>query len=66
MLLPVRCRSVYKLTDFGAARQLPEDGEFMSLYGTEEYLVSLPQLKLHLPRFVVSLLYNLLYNKLFD
>jgi len=34
------CRSVYKLTDFGAARQLPEDGEFMSLYGTEEYLVS--------------------------
>jgi len=34
-------RSVYKLTDFGAARQLPEDGEFMSLYGTEEYLVSL-------------------------
>jgi len=31
---------VYKLTDFGAARQLPEDGEFMSLYGTEEYLVS--------------------------
>ena len=33
-------RSVYKLTDFGAARQLPEDGEFMSLYGTEEYLVS--------------------------
>jgi len=30
---------VYKLTDFGAARQLPEDGEFMSLYGTEEYLV---------------------------
>ena len=35
------CRSVYKVTDFGAARQLPEDGEFMSLYGTEEYLVSL-------------------------
>jgi len=34
-------RSVYKLTDFGAARKLPEDGEFMSLYGTEEYLVSL-------------------------
>ena len=25
-------------TDFGAARQLPEDGEFMSLYGTDEYL----------------------------
>ena len=44
MLLVVRCRSVYKLTDFGAARQLPEDGEFMSLYGTEEYLVSLPSL----------------------
>lgn len=30
--------SLYKLTDFGAARELPEDGEFMSLYGTEEYL----------------------------
>lgn len=30
--------SVYKLTDFGAARELPEDGEFVSLYGTEEYL----------------------------
>ena len=41
MCVCVRRRSVYKLTDFGAARQLPEDGEFMSLYGTEEYLVSL-------------------------
>ncbi|XP_076845342.1 inhibitor of nuclear factor kappa-B kinase subunit epsilon [Brachyhypopomus gauderio] len=31
-------RSIYKLTDFGAARKL-EDGEtFMSIYGTEEYL----------------------------
>jgi len=49
---------VYKLTDFGAARQLPEDGEFMSLYGTEEYLVSLP-----LVRFVADLLYNKQYNK---
>lgn len=31
-------RTIYKLTDFGAARELEEDGEFMSLYGTEEYL----------------------------
>lgn len=32
-------RSVYKLTDFGAAKQLEsEDEQFMSLYGTEEYL----------------------------
>lgn len=33
-------RSVYKLTDFGAARQLQDfDQSFMSVYGTEEYLV---------------------------
>ncbi|XP_063238380.1 serine/threonine-protein kinase TBK1 [Bacillus rossius redtenbacheri] len=31
-------RTVYKLTDFGAARELEEDQQFMSLYGTEEYL----------------------------
>ncbi|XP_050424646.1 serine/threonine-protein kinase TBK1 [Adelges cooleyi] len=31
-------RPIYKLTDFGAARELHEDQEFMSLYGTEEYL----------------------------
>lgn len=30
--------TVYKLTDFGAARELQEDQQFMSLYGTEEYL----------------------------
>lgn len=30
--------TVYKLTDFGAARELEEDQQFMSLYGTEEYL----------------------------
>ena len=34
-------RSIYKLTDFGAARELEDDQQFMSLYGTEEYLVSL-------------------------
>lgn len=33
-------RSIYKLTDFGAARELEDDQQFMSLYGTEEYLVS--------------------------
>lgn len=32
-------RSVYKLTDFGAARELDDDEQFVSLYGTEEYLV---------------------------
>ena len=32
-------RSIYKLTDFGAARELQEEEQFMSLYGTEEYLV---------------------------
>ena len=30
---------MYKLIDFGAARQLQEEEQFMSLYGTEEYLV---------------------------
>jgi len=33
--------TVYKLTDFGAARELEDDQQFMSLYGTEEYLVSI-------------------------
>ena len=33
-------RSVYKLADFGAARELAEGENFVSLYGTEEYLVS--------------------------
>lgn len=32
-------RSIYKLTDFGAARELEDDEQFVSLYGTEEYLV---------------------------
>ena len=33
-------RSIYKLTDFGAAKELEhEEEQFMSLYGTEEYLV---------------------------
>ena len=30
---------VYKLTDFGAARELEAHEGFMSVYGTEEYLV---------------------------
>ncbi|MPC44163.1 Inhibitor of nuclear factor kappa-B kinase subunit epsilon [Portunus trituberculatus] len=30
--------TIYKLTDFGAARELQDDQQFMSLYGTEEYL----------------------------
>ena len=32
--------SVYKLTDFGAARELGVEEQFQSLCGTEEYLVS--------------------------
>lgn len=31
-------RHIYKLTDFGAARELQEEEQFMSLCGTEEYL----------------------------
>ncbi|XP_033123459.1 serine/threonine-protein kinase TBK1-like [Anneissia japonica] len=31
-------QNVYKLADFGAARQLANDENFVSLYGTEEYL----------------------------
>lgn len=30
--------TIYKLTDFGAARELQDGQEFNSLYGTEEYL----------------------------
>ena len=30
----------YKLADFGAARELAEDEQYVSIYGTEEYLVS--------------------------
>jgi len=31
---------VYKLTDFGSAREFDETEVFTSMYGTEEYLVS--------------------------
>ncbi|KAM8975160.1 inhibitor of nuclear factor kappa-B kinase subunit epsilon isoform 2-T2 [Pelodytes ibericus] len=31
-------RSIYKLTDFGAARELEDHEKFDSIYGTEEYL----------------------------
>ena len=31
-------QSVFKLTDFGAARELSDNEQFVSLYGTEEYL----------------------------
>ncbi|XP_060701254.1 serine/threonine-protein kinase TBK1-like isoform X2 [Hemiscyllium ocellatum] len=31
-------QSIYKLTDFGAARELEDNEQFVSLYGTEEYL----------------------------
>ncbi|XP_028924172.1 inhibitor of nuclear factor kappa-B kinase subunit epsilon [Ornithorhynchus anatinus] len=31
-------QSIYKLTDFGAARELADDEKFVSVYGTEEYL----------------------------
>ena len=32
-------RYTYKLSDFGAARELGPEEQFMSIYGTEEYLV---------------------------
>lgn len=32
-------KTIYKLTDFGAARELEDGQQFVSLYGTEEYLV---------------------------
>lgn len=32
---------VYKLSDFGTAKQLTDDGMFQSLVGTEEYLASI-------------------------
>uniref|UniRef100_A0A8C5MP35 Inhibitor of nuclear factor kappa B kinase subunit epsilon n=1 Tax=Leptobrachium leishanense TaxID=445787 RepID=A0A8C5MP35_9ANUR len=31
-------KSIYKLSDFGAARELEDDEKFVSIYGTEEYL----------------------------
>ncbi|KAM6166819.1 inhibitor of nuclear factor kappa-B kinase subunit epsilon isoform 1-T2 [Erethizon dorsatum] len=31
-------QSIYKLTDFGAARELDDEEKFISVYGTEEYL----------------------------
>ncbi|XP_012582465.1 PREDICTED: inhibitor of nuclear factor kappa-B kinase subunit epsilon [Condylura cristata] len=31
-------QSIYKLTDFGAARELDDEEKFVSVYGTEEYL----------------------------
>ncbi|XP_069489279.1 inhibitor of nuclear factor kappa-B kinase subunit epsilon isoform X2 [Ambystoma mexicanum] len=31
-------QSIYKLTDFGAARELGDEEKFVSIYGTEEYL----------------------------
>jgi len=31
--------SIYKLVDFGAARELEDEEQFVSLYGTEEYLL---------------------------
>lgn len=39
-LLGEEGQSIYKLTDFGAARELDDDEKFISVYGTEEYLVS--------------------------
>lgn len=41
------CSYTYKLTDFGAARELLPDENFFSVYGTEEYLVRLYMLLYH-------------------
>jgi len=37
-------RFLYKLTDFGSAREFDESEMSVSVYGTEEYLVSTSQL----------------------
>lgn len=37
--------TVYKLTDFGAARELEENQQFVSLYGTEVCIVLFPLLR---------------------
>jgi len=34
------CRLVFKLTDFGATREMSPHVDAQTLYGTEEYLVS--------------------------
>jgi len=40
MIICVFFSSVYVLTDFGAAKELQNEEEtFMSIYGTEEYIV---------------------------
>lgn len=36
----VVCSLTFKLTDFGAAKEIGKSEEFTSMYGTEEYLVS--------------------------
>ena len=33
-------KTIYKLADFGAARELADEENFTSLHGTEEYLVN--------------------------
>ena len=53
--------SIYKLTDFGAARELEEDQQFMSLYGTEEYLVNKYKIIVY-SVMCLALLTNRLYN----
>jgi len=35
----VRCRLIFKLTDFGATREMSANAGIQTLYGTEEYLV---------------------------
>jgi serine/threonine protein kinase len=38
-MIVVNYRSIYKLIDFGAARELNDEEHFLSLCGTPEYLV---------------------------
>lgn len=49
------CSYVFKLADFGTARQLGPDEHFTSLHGTEEYLVKehsfINELSLSLPQY---------------
>lgn len=50
---------VYILTDFGAAKELGEEETFMSIYGTEEYIVNIDFfLLLDITSFICSVLYK--------
>ena len=64
---------MYKITDFGAARELQEDETFMSIYGTEEYLVGYQHLSFvfrlsHITQYVnyIQMLKNFKLNQIYN